>query len=89
MNMGRKIAAVVAVVALAVAVFYVLERRSGGKEEPRRGLQEVAEETRSVTLYFGRRDAEGLVTETRQVPVREGLGNEVKAVISPPPAWTQ
>jgi germination protein M len=45
-------------------------------------VQEVSEETRSVTLYFAGRDADGLVAETREIPVREGMINEVKAVMA-------
>lgn len=81
-DLGRKIVIVLLVVA-AVIVGSVLVRRwleRPGQERP--GLQVVPEETRSVTLYFASRDADGLVTETREIPIEEGLENEVRAVIA-------
>ncbi len=42
---------------------------------------EVPEQTRSVTLFFAGRDADGLLSETREIAVREGLEDQVKGVI--------
>jgi spore germination protein GerM len=80
-DLGRRIAAVLIVLALVVVVIWVAGRWRGGEEKPAE-IQEVAEETRSVTLYFAARDAGGLVAETREVPVREGIESEVKAVMA-------
>jgi spore germination protein GerM len=81
-DLGRKIAIVVALLAVVIVVIYAVSRRDPGEREELPGIQEVAEETRSVTLYFAGRDADGLVAETREIPVREGIVNEVKAVMS-------
>jgi spore germination protein GerM len=81
-DLGRKIVAVLLIVA-AVIVGTVLVRRwieRHGEERP--GLQVVPEETRSVTLYFASRQADGLVTETREIPVETGLESEVRAVMT-------
>ena len=80
-GLGRRIAVVLIVLALIVVVIWVAGRFGGDEEKPAE-IQEVAEETRSVTLYFASRDADGLVAETREVPVREGIVSEVKAVIA-------
>jgi spore germination protein GerM len=81
-ELGRKITVAVVVVAVLIAVIWALRKLPEGERGERPAVQEVAEETRSVTLYFASRDADGLVAETREIPVREGIGNEVKAVMT-------
>jgi hypothetical protein len=80
-DLGRKIGIAVIVLAVVIATILVIGRWTGGEDEEPGGIQQVAEETRSVTLYFAGRDADGLVAETREIPVREGVIGEVKAVM--------
>ena len=80
--LGKKIFAVLAFLAVVIIVIVVVRMRPDGEEEGLPGVQEVSEETRSVTLYFAGRDADGLAAETREIPVREGIENEVKAVMA-------
>ncbi len=81
-DLGRKIVVAVILLAVVITAIYAVKRWTAGREKARPGIQEVAEETRSVTLYFARRDADGLVTETREIPVGEGVEREVKAVMA-------
>ena len=80
-DLGRRIVVVVIVLAVVIVTIYAVRRWTAGEEQARPGIQEVAEETRSVTLYFAGRDADGLVAETREIPVRKGVESEVKAVM--------
>jgi germination protein M len=80
-NLGRKILVVVLLLAVAVIAVHSLRRCTTGRREAPPEIQVVPEETRSVTLYFARREADGLVAETREVAVEEGIESEVKAVI--------
>ena len=41
----------------------------------------MPDQTRSVTLFFAGRDASGLLSETREIAVHEGLEEQVKGVI--------
>lgn len=81
-DLGKKITVAVVALAVLIAVIYTVARWSEGGPGERPEVQEVSEETRSVTLYFAGRDADGLVAETREIPVREGVANEVKAVMA-------
>ncbi|MCK4550275.1 MAG: GerMN domain-containing protein [Candidatus Krumholzibacteria bacterium] len=81
-DLGRKIVIAIILLAVVITAIYTVKRWTGGKEEALPGIQAVAEETRSVTLYFAGRDADGLVTETREIPVGEGVEREVKAVMA-------
>ena len=81
-DLGRKIFIVVLLLAVVIIAVYVVKWRTAEEDEELPGVQEVAEETRSVTLYFAGSDADGLVAETREIPVREGIENEAKAVMA-------
>jgi spore germination protein GerM len=81
-NLGRKIVVIIVLLSVVMAILYLSEKWSGRREEPLPDIQEVAEETRSVTLYYASRQADGLVAETREIPVGEGIEREVKAVIA-------
>lgn len=81
-DLGRKILAVVVLLLIVIAGIYLVRWWKAGEREEIPGIQQVSEETRSVTLYFAGRDAEGLVAETREIPVREGIVSEVKAVMA-------
>lgn len=81
-DLGRKIVFVIILLTVVISAFYLIRLWSGGEEKVPAGIQDVAEETRSVTLYFAGRDADGLVAETREIPVREGIEREVKAVMA-------
>lgn len=81
-DLSRKIVVIVTLLLIVIAAVYAVTWWKARDVEGPRGVQEVAEETRSVTLYFASRDADGLVTETREIPVREGIEGEVKAVMA-------
>ena len=81
-DLGRKIMVIVILLAVIIVAVYAISWWKAGEEKEFPGIQEVAEETRSVTLYFAGRDADGLVAETREIPVREGIENETKAVLA-------
>ena len=81
-DLGRKIMIAVILVAVVIVAVYVLKWRTAEDDEGIPGIQEVSEETRSVTLYFAGRNADGIVAETREIPVREGIENEAKAVMA-------
>jgi spore germination protein GerM len=81
-DLGRKIAIVVILLAVVIVAFYAVRNWTAGEKAELPAVQEVSRETRSVTLYFARRDADGLVTETREIPVKEGIENEAKAVMA-------
>ena len=81
-DLGRKIMVIVILFAVIIAAVYAISKWKAEEEKELPGIQEVAEETRSVTLYFAGRDADGLVAETREIPVREGIENETKAVLA-------
>jgi hypothetical protein len=81
-NLGRRIIAVIIVLAVAIAAAWIISRRPGEKEAEPPEIREVSSETRSVTLYFAGREADGLVAEAREIPVREGIESEAKAVMA-------
>ena len=81
-DLGRKIVVVIVLLAVVVVAFYAIRHWTAEEKEDLPGIQEVSEETRSVTLYFAGRDADGLEAETREIPVREGIENEAKAVMA-------
>ena len=81
-DLGRKILIVVILLVVVIVAFYAIRNRTAKEGGGLPEIQEVSEETRSVTLYFAGRDADGLVAETREIPVREGVENEAKAVMA-------
>lgn len=80
-NIGRKIAIAVAALIVVVAAIYLVPgiRRAGTKGPAE--AERVSGETRSVTIYFGNREADGFETETREIPTAESFEDEVKTVI--------
>jgi spore germination protein GerM len=70
------------VVIAGAAIFYF----TWGTQKPEEitGEIEIADElgTRSVTLYFGNRRADGLVSETRSIQTRLHRDEEVEAVVA-------
>jgi len=50
-------------------------------EEPASGRMAEGVETRSVNLFFGNADGDGLIRETREIIAGGGVGNEVKRVV--------
>jgi len=80
-NIGKRIAVVVVVVLILAAVFMVYVGKRGVKEKIPAGEEAVPSETRSITLFFARGDAEGVVSESHEVPVRGGVDGQMKAVV--------
>jgi germination protein M len=78
-NIGRSIAIVLVVLAVVVAAIFLVPRlRVKGPVE----VQKVSEEMRAVTIFFGNREADGFVSETREVPVAQGFEDQVKLVLA-------
>lgn len=82
-SLNRKIIIVlIAVVAVALIVYYLVMRPAMKREEAPAVIEEVPEETRSVTLYFAGPEADKLVPETHEIAVEEGLEAQVRAVVA-------
>ncbi len=63
---------------MIVAAIYLVPRlRPKGPAE----VEQVSEEMRAVTIFFGDEGAEGFVSETREVPAVESFEEQVKLVI--------
>lgn len=80
----RWLVGLLAVLALVgVGAWYVLTQTPSAVEEIVDDEVDVAEEmgTRSVTLYFGRTDAQGFITESRTVPTRRHRDEEIELVV--------
>jgi spore germination protein GerM len=77
-NIGKKIAIALAVLALVVAALYLIPRlRVKAPTE----VRPVPEEMRSVTVFFGNKQADGFVSEMREVPVAQTFEDQVQAVL--------
>ncbi|MBN2183735.1 MAG: GerMN domain-containing protein [Candidatus Krumholzibacteriota bacterium] len=79
---GKNIIIVLLVVAIVIVSIFLIEkstRLSNVQKTP--APVEVPEQTMSVTLFFAGRDASGLLSETREIAVREGIEEQVKGVI--------
>ena len=82
MNIGRTILIVLVALAIVVTAVVLIDRARGPvREEAPPEVQVVPEETRTVTLYFPDRQAESLTAEAREIAVRDGFENQVKAVV--------
>jgi spore germination protein GerM len=83
-QIGRKILFVLLGLAIAVAVFVLVARWGRMKKDQRPPVvREVPGETRTITVYYGSRDATGLVEETREITTGGGgLENEVAEAIN-------
>ena len=82
-TIGRRILFVLLALVILVVVI-VLVARWGGmrREEQPAVVREVPGETRTITVYYGSRDATELVEETREITTAgDGLDNEVKEAI--------
>jgi germination protein M len=67
------------VLAVVVAALYFIPRlRVKAPVE----VQRVPEETRSVTIFFGNKEGDGLASETREVPVAQTFEDQVGAVVN-------
>lgn len=77
-KIGRSIVIALALLAVVVAAVYLAQRfRAKGPAE----VQQVSEEMRAVTIFFGSREADGFASETREVPVAQGFEDQVKLVL--------
>jgi germination protein M len=77
-NIGRKILVVLAVLAVIVAALYLVPRLR--MKQPVE-VEQVSEETRAVTIFFGNAAADGFVSETREVPAAGSFEEQVKRVL--------
>lgn len=80
----RRAVALVLVLALlgGGAWFLLVKDRGGPGEEVREGTESLDElGTRSITLFYGNRQGDGLVSETRTIQARRHRDEEVEAVV--------
>jgi len=80
-SIGKRIIIVLVVLALVIAGSVTLVRWMGRRGEAPRPVREVPGEARTVTLYFASRNADGLLTETREITSEGGLEREAEEVI--------
>jgi spore germination protein GerM len=81
-GIGKKIVIVLATFAVVGAGVYLSFTAKDLWKRVAPPVQKVPEETKSVTLFFGNRDADRLLSETREVPVEQGFEGQVKAVLA-------
>lgn len=75
----KKFVTVVIILACIFAVWQIWRRLGGDAEAPRE--IDATQTTRTVTLYFGSRDAKGLVPESREIKAREDAVGDLRGII--------
>lgn len=81
-DLGRKIMFVMLVLLIIITGVVLINRWIDLKEEERpRVVKEGPGEIRTITLFFANSNADGLLSETRDITSEGGLENEVKQVI--------
>jgi hypothetical protein len=88
-DLGRKIIFVLLGLAIAVAVFILVARWGRMRQEERPPVvTEVPGETRTITVFYGSRDATSLVEETREITssgrLEDEVGEAVNALLEKP-----
>ncbi|MCK4539384.1 MAG: GerMN domain-containing protein [Candidatus Krumholzibacteria bacterium] len=79
---GNRIFQVLLVLVIVIVLFALITKYSNlKKERSSGGISPVPEETRSVTLFYASRQADGMLSETREIAVTEGLEEQVKQVL--------
>ncbi len=81
-GLGKKIILVIVLLAVVSAVIYIASRLTGPEDRAPSPLSEVPGETKSVSLFFVSREADGMLSETREIAVREGIEEQVKGVVA-------
>lgn len=82
-GLGKKIIFAIVMLAVVITVIFLVSKWTGPEEDKTPGpLSEVPGETRSVTLFFVSREADGMLSETREIAVREGIEEQVKGAIT-------
>lgn len=82
-GIGKKIILVLAAVAvIAAGVILIRKYAVPAGEEPVQGVRRVPEEAKSVSLFFPSKDADGLLSETREIAVGDDLEDQVAGVIA-------
>jgi spore germination protein GerM len=75
----KKFVIAVIIIACGFAAWQILRRLGGEAEGP--AEIDVSQTTRTVTLYFGARDARGLVVESREIKAREDAVGDLRGVV--------
>jgi germination protein M len=75
----KKFVVVVIIIACVIAAWQIW-RRLGGEADVAPAL-DSSQTTRTVTLYFGSRDARGLVPESREIRAREDAVGDLRGLI--------
>lgn len=81
-GIGRKIIIVIATLAVVAGGVYLSFRAKDIWKRVAPAVQRVPEETKSITLFFGNREADRLLSEMREVPVEQGFEGQVKVVLA-------
>ncbi len=82
-GIGRKIIFILLVVAIVAVMGVLISRWVRLREEkPPAEVQSVPEGTRSATLFFASRQADGMLSETREIAVGYDIENQIKAVLA-------
>lgn len=81
-KIGRKILIVLLALAAVAAGLAIYMRTRPKEGELPAGVESVPEGARSATLFFASRQADGLLSETREVAVGDEIESQVRAVLS-------
>lgn len=60
---------------------YLLQRLIHMREQAPPEVQRIPEETKSITVFFGNKGADGFLTETREIAAGGGFEAQVKAAV--------
>ena len=80
-GIGRRIVIVLVILAVAIAAFFIYVEKWGGRRKPPPTIEKVPGETRSVTFFFAGKEADRLITESREIPVQGGLEEQIRSVV--------
>jgi spore germination protein GerM len=81
-HIGRKIIITLVVLGALLGASYLYHRFVGMKEKAPVEVQPVPGETKTVTLFFGDRSADGFLAETREIPAAGAFEDQVKGALS-------
>jgi spore germination protein GerM len=80
-SIGRKIVITLVVLAVLIGASSLYQRFVGMREKAPPEVQQVPGETKSVTLFFGNKGADGFLTEAREIPVAGVFEDQVKGAL--------
>lgn len=81
-TIGKKFIVTLVILGVVIGVSYVVQRLAGLREKAPTEVQPVSGETKSVTLFFGDNNADGFLTETREIPAADLFEDQVKGALA-------